>query len=118
MAEQKPLMLVDGIDHGGKRHLEFSVKIPVMRDVYDALDETEEVCGSADSKGADLYYRMALTKRALTQLGDIPQDDITTDFLLDNLTSLDYDVIDEAIKHAKKKRRDANKDVTASAPSS
>lgn len=102
MADIKPQMLLDGIDHGGKRHLIFAVKIPVMRDVYDALDETEEACGSTETKGADLYYRMALTKRALTQLGDIPQEDITTDFLLDNLTSLDYDVIDRAIDEAKK----------------
>lgn len=118
MADVPPLMLLDGIDHGGKRHLEFAVKVPVMRDVYDALDETEEACGSTESKGADLYYRMALTKRSLTQLGDIPQEDITTDFLLDNLTSLDYDVIDSAIDDAKKKRREANKDATASEPSS
>ncbi|AXH61595.1 hypothetical protein [Providencia huaxiensis] len=118
MADVKPLMLLDGIDHDGKRHLIFAVKIPVMRDVYDALDETEEVCGSTDSKGSDLYYRMALTKRALIKLGDIPQDVITTDFLLDNLTSMDYDVIDEAIDIAKKKRRAKNNDETASEPSS
>lgn len=102
MAEIKPRMLLDGIDYDGKRHLEFLVKVPVMRDVYDALDETEEVCGSTESKGSDLYYRMALTKRILIQLGTISQDVITTDFLLDNLTSMDYDVIDDAIDDAKK----------------
>lgn len=118
MAEVNPLMLLDGIDHNGKRHLNFAVKIPVMRDVYDALDETEEACGSTETKGADLYYRMALTKRALTLLGDISLEDITTDFLLDNLTSMDYDVIDSAIDDAKKKRRAENNDETASEPSS
>ncbi|EPE3084926.1 hypothetical protein ACSHFC_004021, partial [Morganella morganii] len=55
---------------------------------------------------SDIYYRMALLKRTITKLGDIPADDITTDLLLDELLEEDYSILDAAQTAAKKKRRD------------
>lgn len=101
-----PDMLLYGVNFNGVLHFDYAVRIPVMRDIYDALDETEEVTGSSTGGKSDIYYRMALLKRTITKLGDIPADDITTDLLLDELLEEDYSILDAAQTAAKKKRRE------------
>lgn len=101
-----PARLLYGVDFNGVLHFDYAVRIPVMRDIYDALDETEEVTGSSTGGKADIYYRMALMKRTITKLGDIPPDEITTDLLLDELLEEDYSILDAAQTAAKKKRRE------------
>ena len=105
-AADVPDTLLYGVNFNGVLHFDYAVRIPVMRDIYDALDETEEVTGSSTGGKSDIYYRMALLKRTITKLGDIPADDITTDLLLDELLEEDYSILDAAQTAAKKKRRE------------
>ncbi|MEQ1967360.1 hypothetical protein ABLA30_10100 [Xenorhabdus nematophila] len=96
--------LLYGVEHGGQLHYEFEVKLPTMRQSYEALDETESVCGSVDGHASDLHYRMAVVTKCLVNLGNIPAADITTELLLDQLTSDDFDRLEQAIADVKKKR--------------
>ncbi|PHM47086.1 hypothetical protein [Xenorhabdus miraniensis] len=96
--------LLYGVEHGDRLHYEFEVRLPTMRQSYEALDDAESVCGTVDSHKADLYYRMAVVTKCLVSLGTIPVTDITTELLLDQLTSEDFDVLEQAIAGIKKKR--------------
>ncbi|EAA2983387.1 hypothetical protein DNY73_17800 [Salmonella enterica subsp. diarizonae] len=100
--------LLYGIEHDGRTHYDFEIRIPVMADVYAALDQAEQVHGNSDSGAGDLYYRMALMAMVLTRLGDLPAQDITPELLLSGLLSEDYERLNEVIAALKKKRRNAN----------
>ncbi len=100
--------LLYGIEHDGRTHYDFEIRIPVMADVYTALDQAERVHGNSDSGAGDLYYRMALMALVLTRLGDLPAQDITPELLLSGLLSEDYERLNEVIAALKKKRRNAN----------
>ncbi|KLU15427.1 MULTISPECIES: hypothetical protein [Xenorhabdus] len=97
--------LLYGIEHADSVHHEFQIRLPTMRQSYAALDETESVCGTIDGHAADLHYRMAVVARCLVTLGTIPVSDITTELLLDQLTSEDFEVLEQAIAAVKKKRQ-------------
>ncbi|MEQ1966270.1 hypothetical protein ABLA30_04300 [Xenorhabdus nematophila] len=96
--------LLYGVEHTGRLHHAFTVRLPTMRQSYEALDETESVCGTVDGHAADLHYRMAVVAKCLVTLGTIPAPDITTELLLDQLTSDDFEVLEQAIADVKKKR--------------
>ncbi|HAF6280306.1 TPA: phage tail assembly protein [Salmonella enterica] len=100
--------LLYGIEHDGRTHYDFEIRIPVMADVYTALDQAERVHGNSDSGAGDLYYRMALMALVLTRLGELPAQDITPELLLSGLLSEDYERLNEVIAALKKKRRNAN----------
>ncbi|CDL80185.1 hypothetical protein [Xenorhabdus cabanillasii] len=97
--------LLYGVEHGGQLHYAFVVRLPTMRQSYEALDETESVCGSVDGHAADLHYRMAVVTKCLVNLGSIPAADLTTELLLDQLTSEDFELLEQAIAAVKKKRQ-------------
>lgn len=99
-----PAKLLYGVDFNGVLQFDYAVRIPVMRDIYDALDETEESTGSSTGGKSDIYYRLALLQRTITKLGDIPPEDITTELLMNELLEEDYSILDAAQTDAKKKR--------------
>ncbi|HFZ8572280.1 TPA: phage tail assembly protein [Salmonella enterica subsp. enterica serovar Birkenhead] len=99
--------LLYGIEYDGRTHYDFDIRLPVMADIYGALDLAEKVHGSSDSGAGDLYYRMALMATVLTRLGDIPANAVTPELLLDGLLSEDYERLNDAIAELKKKRRNA-----------
>ncbi|EJJ7187570.1 hypothetical protein NJK71_004524 [Salmonella enterica] len=104
--------LLYGIEYDGRTHYDFDIRLPVMADIYNALDQAEQVHGNSDSGAGDLYYRMALMASVLTRLGDIPADAVTPELLLAGLLSEDYERLSDAIAELKKKRRNANADGT------
>lgn len=99
--------LLYGIEYDGRTYYDFDIRLPVMADIYGALDQAEKVHGSSDSGAGDLYYRMALMATVLTRLGDIPAEAVTPELLLDGLLSEDYERLNDAIAELKKKRRNA-----------
>lgn len=104
--------LLYGIEFDGRTHYDFDIRLPVMADIYRALDDAEKVHGSSDSSEGDLYYRMALMAAVLTRLGDIPADAVTPELLLAGLLPDDYARLNDAIDELKKKRRRASADGT------
>ncbi|ELQ7075222.1 hypothetical protein QQ154_001142 [Salmonella enterica] len=100
--------LLYGIEYDGRTHYDFDIRLPVMADIYNALDKAEQVHGNSDSGAGDLYYRMALMASVLTRLGDIPAEVVTPELLLAGLLSEDYERLSDAIAELKKKRRNAN----------
>ncbi|CDH07224.1 conserved hypothetical protein [Xenorhabdus bovienii str. oregonense] len=96
--------LLYGVEYGDGLHYDFRIKLSTMRQSYEALDETESVCGSVEGHKADLHYRMAVLTKCLVNLGTIPAEDITTELLLDQLTGDDFDLLEQAIADIKKKR--------------
>lgn len=102
--------LLYGVEYDGRLHYDFEIRVPVMADVYTALDETEKKCGSPDTATGDMYYRMALMAGVLRKLGDIPAESVTAELLRDNLLMEDYDLLNAAISELKKKRLRTNGD--------
>jgi hypothetical protein len=106
--------LLYGVEHGDRLHYDFTIRLPTMRQSYEALDDTETTCGSVDGHKADLHYRMAVVTKCLVSLGTIPVSEITTDLLLDQLTSEDLEVLEQSITAIKKKRQRPPSDAAAS----
>lgn len=65
-----------GLEHGGQRHKDFTLRVATLEDVEVAIEEA-----GPDASNA----RMARHKWALclTRLGSIPPEDITADLLAD-----------------------------------
>ncbi len=96
--------LLYGVKIGDKVHFDFQVRLPVVRDTIEALRLTHEQCGTTEGAAAVTYYRVAVMASAITALGDLPEDEITPDLLLDGLCDEDFDLIDAQIEAVKKKR--------------
>ncbi|WP_432321853.1 hypothetical protein [Yersinia enterocolitica] len=101
-------LLLHGVEANGKVHFDFTVRLPVIRDTINALSDTQNKYGTTEGAVASTYYRVAVIASALTTLGDLDKDVITTDLLLDALTDDDYDLIDTQISAIKKKRMALN----------
>ncbi|CNI61873.1 hypothetical protein ACULTK_004472 [Yersinia enterocolitica] len=101
-------LLLHGVEANGKVHFDFTVRLPVIRDTINALSDTQDKYGTTEGAVASTYYRVAVIASALTTLGDLDKDVITTDLLLDALTDDDYDLIDTQISAIKKKRMALN----------
>ncbi|OAT58976.1 hypothetical protein [Obesumbacterium proteus] len=99
-------ILLHGVEANGKVHFDFTVRLPVIRDTVEALELTAETKGTTDGAAANIFYRVAIIARVLGSLGDLSQDDITAELLLDQLTDDDFDLIDAQISALKKKRMD------------
>lgn len=108
MTEHKRLTengtLSAGIWFGGEYHRQFEIRLPVMRDTSAALVETEDEYGTIDGYEANTFYRLNVLARALIQLGTIPETEVTTALLLDELSEDDYDALQEAVARLKVKR--------------
>ncbi|EPM2801111.1 hypothetical protein ACTK8Y_004565 [Yersinia enterocolitica] len=100
--------MLHGVEANGKVHFDFTVRLPVIRDTINALSDTQDKYGTTEGAVASTYYRVAVIASALTTLGDLDKDVITTDLLLDALTDDDYDLIDTQISAIKKKRMALN----------
>lgn len=77
-----------GIEHGGQRHKDFTLRVPTLEDVENAIEEAgPDACNA----------RMARHKWALclTRLGDIPAQEITAE-LLGELPAPEFGVIKAA----------------------
>lgn len=98
--------LLHGVEADSKVHFDFTVRLPVIRDTVEALELTAETKGTTDGAAANIFYRVAIISRVLTSLGNLSQDEITTELLLDQLTDDDFDLIDAQISALKKKRMD------------
>lgn len=66
--------LTFGLEHNGKRHKDFTLRLATLEDVEEAI----EAAGPAASNARMARHKWA---RCLTKLGDIPPDDITADLL-------------------------------------
>lgn len=100
--------LLDGIPFGDSIHMDFEIRLPVMRDTGQALEDAEERYGEVTGFAADSFYRAAVIASTLIRLGDIPKEELTAELLHDNLTSDDYDVLVAARDKLKEKRNGGN----------
>ncbi|ELU3412638.1 hypothetical protein QPB99_004866 [Escherichia coli] len=100
--------LSDGLVFNGTIHKNFELRLPVMRDNGQALEETEERFQTVDGFAADYYYRCAVMAATLVRLGDIPQEELTAELLHDNMTLEDFNVLMAARDILKVKRNGGN----------
>lgn len=100
--------LLDGILFNGTLHVDFEIRLPVLADTGQALDDAEERFGSVEGFASDAFYRAAVMASTLKSLGNIPADDLTAELLYNNLTPDDYDVLNEARNQLKAKRNGGN----------
>lgn len=102
--------LIYGIDHDGKQHVDFELRVPTIGDNIDAITSA----GAAN----ELAINVALLACCLVRLGGIPREVMTYGFLRANLVDDDYDVLWGALTEVKKKRRERKSDSSPSASSS
>lgn len=100
--------LLDGVPFGDALHRDFELRLPVLADTGQALDDAEERFGTTDGFAADAFYRAAVMASTLENLGGIPKEELTAELLYDNLTGEDYDVLHNARERLKAKRKDGN----------
>lgn len=100
--------LLDGIEHNGVTHYDFEVRLPLVRDTGQALDDTDDRFGTISGNRADAFYRCALYAVTLVRVGDIPPSELTPDLLYDALTEDDYDEIKNALERLRAKRSGGN----------
>lgn len=100
--------LLDGIPFGGTLHMDYEIRLPVMCDTGQALEDAEERFGDVTGFMADSFYRAAVMASTLIHLGDIPKEELTAELLHENLTSDDYDVLVAARDKLKAKRNGGN----------
>ncbi|POD93114.1 hypothetical protein BV924_17750 [Pectobacterium odoriferum] len=96
--------LLYGVQAGDKVHTDFQVRIPVVNDTIEALRLTYEKFGTTEGAVASTYFRVAVMALVITALGDLPEEEITTDLLLNGMNDDDFDLIDAQIEAIKKKR--------------
>ncbi|MFO6428406.1 hypothetical protein ACLBOM_38265 [Escherichia coli] len=96
--------LSDGLVFNGTIHKNFELRLPVMRDNGQALEETEERFQTVDGFAADYYYRCAV----MVRLGDIPQEELTAELLHDNMTPEDFNILLASRNVLKVKRSGGN----------
>jgi len=96
--------LVFGIEYEGRRHYDFTMRLPTMGD---NITVTE-----AYPDGGAMRLEMAIFALCMQTLGDIPREAITYD-LLNGLMPSDYDILQGAVMDAKKKLLD---DISALSP--
>ncbi|HCO8938123.1 TPA: hypothetical protein OCB31_004976, partial [Escherichia coli] len=89
-------------------HKNFELRLPVMRDNGQALEETEERFQTVDGFAADYYYRCAVMAATLVRLGDIPQEELTAELLHDNMTPEDFNILLASRNVLKVKRSGGN----------
>ena len=106
--------LLYGVPHGDVILYDYTVTLPVMRHTVKALASTMEALGETDTPAAYVHYRVALLAEVIESLGTLSTDDITVDFLRDNLTEEDLDILDAELAGLKKKRMLAQKSLPAS----
>ncbi|NUH52713.1 UNVERIFIED_ORG: hypothetical protein FHU00_3937 [Citrobacter freundii] len=100
--------LSDGVVFNGTVHKTFELRLPVMRDNGQALEEAEERFQTVEGFTADYYYRCAVMAATLIRLGDIPQEEVTAELLFDHMTPDDFNTLMAARGTLKVKRSGGN----------
>lgn len=100
--------LTDGVPFGDVLHHDFELRLPVLADTGQALDDAEDRFGSVEGYASDAFYRAAVMASTLESLGTIPKEELTAELLYDNLTGDDYDVMHAARERLKAKRKGGN----------
>lgn len=88
--------LVYGIEHGGKVHVDFELRLPTIGDNITALEEV--------GTESNLRLGVAMMAASIVSLGDIPPEEITYELLAKELVDDDYDVLKIAQSQLKKSR--------------
>lgn len=96
--------LLYGVQIGDVIHYDYTVALPVMKHTVKALASTMDALGEMDTPAAYVHYRVALLAEVLESLGSMSKEDITADFLLENLIEDDLDILDAELAGLKKKR--------------
>ncbi|WP_421022248.1 hypothetical protein [Klebsiella pneumoniae] len=94
--------LLYGVQIGDVIHYDYTVTLPVMKHTVKALASTMDALGETDTPAAYVHYRVALLAEVLESLGSLSKDDITADFLLENLIEDDLDILDAELAGLKK----------------
>ncbi|MGC0153275.1 hypothetical protein ACPRNU_12505 [Chromobacterium vaccinii] len=103
--------LLYGIEHDGETHYEVELRLPLIGDNIEVLQEI----GAAPN----LKFRAALLARCLLRVGSIPGDLITTDLIVNHLVDDDFDTLAALEDELKKKlRRPTPASPTTGQPSS
>ncbi|EHT7346331.1 hypothetical protein KXR09_003931 [Escherichia coli] len=97
-----------GVEFNGILHKNFELRLPVMRDNGQALEETEERFQTVAGFAADYYYRCAVMAATLVRLGDIPQEELTAELLYDHMVPEDFEILKSARDILKVKRSGGN----------
>ena len=106
--------LLYGVQIGDVIHYDYTVTLPVMKHTVKALASTMDALGETDTPAAYVHYRVALLAEVLESLGSLSKDDITADFLLENLIEDDLDILDAELAGLKKKRMPVQQSLPAS----
>lgn len=85
-----------GVEHEGKLHVDFELRMPTIGDNIEAIEEF-----GVDS---NLKLNVAMMARCLVKLGEIPAEVINYELLANHVIDEDYDVLAEARDRLKKKR--------------
>lgn len=80
--------LLVGVEHGGKFHKDFTLRLATVEDVENAIEDAgPDACGARVRRHKWSY--------TITRLGDIPKEDITAE-LLAGLVAEEFGVIKQA----------------------
>ena len=85
-----------GVEHEGKLHVDFELRMPTIGDNIAAIEEF-----GVDS---NLKLNVAMMARCLVKLGEIPAEEINYELLANHVIDEDYDVLADARDRLKKKR--------------
>ena len=85
-----------GVEHEGKLHVDFELRMPTIGDNIAAIEEF-----GVDS---NLKLNVAMMARCLVKLGDIPAEKINYELLANHAVDEDYEILAKARDALKKKR--------------
>lgn len=89
-----------GVEFEGAVHTDFELRLPMISDNIDALEEV--------GAGSNLKVHVAIMARTLLRLGTIAPDKITYELLSKNMIDDDFDVLAAEEKALKKRRLESN----------
>lgn len=97
-----------GVFFDGKHHVDFEIRLPLMKDNI-------RVASLYPGESA-LALSVAVMAQAIVSLGDIPKEKITFELLAEELVEDDFDILNEAFNTLKKKRVSRVKSLSITTP--
>jgi len=95
--------LIFGVEYEGKRHRDFTMRLPTLADNIAAIE------AYPDAPATKL--EIVMFARCMLALGEIPKDKITYELLANRLLPVEYEVINDAMGVVKKKLLEAPGDL-------
>lgn len=92
---EEPFSLIYGLEYGGERHFDGTIRVPTALDRETALEEVQD-------NASEARVARHVWARTIQRLGTIPRNKITPE-LLANLVDDDYGPIHKAEENARKK---------------